>query len=570
MGRDSSDNTCNDNLNQSRGLHEIFSSSLSLSPFLSEEAHNRLNTHKLIEGTVSQPSSASNEVGNLPKPIDPNSAAVTDPDLLTQSPVDLNSSGGPAVPPLSDGEQDKTDDTDEDEDTTVLKSVAPSTLGTYTDPVIIALKMKAIDDMLLQLSTDSKGVNTTVAGLEKSLEFSHQEIKDLRKENADLKTRLDALELEDKRSQFQAKLVDDKLYRLETTTKRKNLIFEGVPEIDGKREDVVKTIGSLFDQLKVHQGINFDACFRMGPYNKSRTRPILVSFERQTDRDLIYSRRMDMRHTQDFNHVWINEDLGAASKRKRGLIRMIAKEAQNQGVDCRTGKFSLVVNNQKIDEDNLDDLPPSLHPTSLKQVQIDKSTVAYQSEFAPFSNFFPCIVQVGQHKLFCLEQALQFMKAKTLNKPLAATKIYLSRNVRFIKQLGSELGTSDAWEARKFDVMYGLLKKKSDQHPPLKALLLRTAGLQLVEATPDRTWGCGATLSSNVLRRHEWPGRNKHREILMTVRDEYLLMEKNWLIWSIEPWPLSTYFYTGSEFPEPLTMRLDHPYPGLVFHLDYQ
>ena len=41
-----------------------------------------------------------------------------------------------------------------------------------------------------------------------------------------------------------------------------------------------------------------------------------------------------------------------------------------------------------------------------------------------------------------------------------------------------------------------------------------------MEATPGRLWGCGATLSSNLLRRHEWPGENKQGKILMTVRDK--------------------------------------------------
>ena len=133
---------------------------------------------------------------------------------------------------------------------------------------------------------------------------------------------------------------------------------------------------------------------------------------------------------------------------------------------------------------------------------------------------YPCTIAIGQHSFFCLEQAFQFLRAKNLNKPLAATRIYLSRDVRYIKQVAAELGTSEAWESRQFDLMYICLLRKFQQHPELKALLLNTGNLRLVEATPDRLWGCGATLSSNALRRHDWPGKNKHGEILMTVREE--------------------------------------------------
>ena len=54
----------------------------------------------------------------------------------------------------------------------------------------------------------------------------------------------------------------------------------------------------------------------------------------------------------------MNEDLGAASKRKCALIRLISKQAQEQGIDCKTGKYSLHVQNVKYDATNFENLPP--------------------------------------------------------------------------------------------------------------------------------------------------------------------------------------------------------------------
>ena len=270
----------------------------------------------------------------------------------------------------------------------------------------------------------------------------------------------------------------------------------------------------------MNKSFNFDACYRMGPYTKSRPRVILVTFEKQADRDEVYARRMELKNTADYRRVWINEDLGPLSKRKRNVIRMVTREAQDQGIECRPGKYAVHINKSRYDCENLDDLPPRLHPSQLKQVMTDANTLAYQSEFAPFSNFYKCDITIGSHKFFCLEQAFQFLKAKNLCKPLAATRIYLSRDVHFIKQVGNDLGTSDAWEAKQFDIMYECIKKKFTQNADLKALLLKSGDLELVKATPDRLWGCGATLSSNVIRRQEWNGQNKHGVILMTVREE--------------------------------------------------
>ena len=388
------------------------------------------------------------------------------------------------------------------------------------DPEIVARKMKLMEGMLELLDDKSTRLEDTVKSLEDSLEFSYKEIADLKKENGDLRLLMGNLEMEDRRTQFQVKDVNEKLDRLDSVSKKKNLLFEGIPESTGKREDVIKIIWNIFDQLNVDKGVNFDACYRFGPESKSKPRPILVAFESQADRDMIYSRRMGLKHSEEFSRVWVNEDISPASKRKRDLIRHISKEAEQQGIDCRTGKYAIHINSKKYDENNLDELPLPLQPISLKQAKIDANTLAYQSEYAPLSNFFPCQIIVGKHKFFCAEQAFQFLRAKSLNRPLIATRIYLSRDARYIKQLGREMGTSDEWGAQQFDYMYICLKKKFEQNPELKAILLGTGDMELVEATPDRLWGCGATLSSNVLRRHTWTGQNKHGQILMTIREE--------------------------------------------------
>ena len=189
-------------------------------------------------------------------------------------------------------------------------------------------KMKIVDRLITRLDDKSAKLDTTVKGLETSLEYSQHEIEMLKNENAELKKKMGLLEMEDKRTRFQLDDMSDKVDRVETFSKKKNLIFEGIPESEGRREDVERTICKLFDQLSVTKSFVFEACYRVGPYNQQRQRAILVSFERQADRDAIYARRMDLKRTQDFQRVWINEDVGPLSRRKRDMIRMITREAQ--------------------------------------------------------------------------------------------------------------------------------------------------------------------------------------------------------------------------------------------------
>ena len=408
----------------------------------------------------------------------------------------------------------------------VGESEAGSELGDDNEPhsllnlVTIGSKLEKIDGLLNNLGSKSSILNTLVAQLKASLEFPQQEIDTLKEENKDLRQKVQDLETEDKRNIHQMNRMEEKLDRVDTYSKKKNLIFEGVPELDGGREDVGKTIWGLFDQLNIDKGMDLDACYRQGNFNKNRTRPIVISFQKQTDRDLVYAKRTNLRKTQDYRQVWVNEDLGQASKKTRNLIRMIEKQAHAEGIDCKTGKYMVLINREKFTGNNLNELPSPLHPSGLKQIELDKDTIAYQSQYAPFSNMYPTTIVIGQYKFISLEQAFQFLKAKLLNKLLAAMRIYHSRDQVEIKQIGDELGTSDQWETKKFDIMYVCLRKKFDQNVELRNMLLATGNRELVEATPNRLWGCGATLSSNLLRRHEWPGENKQGKILMTVREE--------------------------------------------------
>ena len=374
-------------------------------------------------------------------------------------------SGG-VSPTTDNGEGDNDGEGEEDDETRSGETSPTSKQGEdyYLDQQAVATRLLAVDEILMSLGSKSGMLEQNVKDLETSLEFSQHEITKLKKENADLKQLLGSIENEDRRTQYQVKKTEAKLEKLETVTKKKNLVFEGLPEVGGGREDASKTIGNLFDQLNINAEVRFDACFRLGPaYNNNNNgnkkgRPILVSFEKQADRDLVYSRRFDLRRTPDFKQVWINENISPEAKRKRGLIRLITKEAQIQGIDHKSGKYTISLGKNKYDTDNLEDLPCPLRPMNLKQMLIDDNTLAYQSEYAPFSNFFPCRIVIGSLRFTCLEQAYQFLKAKTMNKPLAATRIYLSREVIEMKQIGNDLGTSPEWEAKMFDVMYICLK----------------------------------------------------------------------------------------------------------------
>ena len=103
-----------------------------------------------------------------------------------------------------------------------------------------------------------------------------------------------------------------------------------------------------------------------------------------------------MKRTADFHDVWLNEDLGQDSRRVNTIVRLVAKEAQKQGIPCKSAKFSISVKDKKFDEKNFDDLPETLTLHDIKMITMG-DFIAYQSEYSKFSNFYPCEFMVGKH-----------------------------------------------------------------------------------------------------------------------------------------------------------------------------
>ena len=140
------------------------------------------------------------------------------------------------------------------------------------DPTGVAAKFEMVDKLLAELSTKSSKLSGTVRDLRESLEFSQKEIDTLKGENAELRSKMAGLKMEEKRSTYQMGKIEEKIDRVDTANRRKNLIFEGIPEEVGEREDMVKMVWKVFDQLqlKIDKQMDFDACYHQGAPSKNR------------------------------------------------------------------------------------------------------------------------------------------------------------------------------------------------------------------------------------------------------------------------------------------------------------
>ena len=144
----------------------------------------------------------------------------------------------------------------------------------------VASKFKLVDRMLSKLDSKSEDINSLVSGLRASLKFSQKEIDTLKEDNKHLRDKIEDMETEEQRTAYQMKKIEDKVDKVETV---------------GGGEDVMKTVWGVLDQMNIGRGVELDTCYREGGYSKNRPRPINISFTRQSDRDLVFSKRTELR-----------------------------------------------------------------------------------------------------------------------------------------------------------------------------------------------------------------------------------------------------------------------------------
>ena len=106
----------------------------------------------------------------------------------------------------------------------------------------MTVRVSLMDKLLSDVGDKSDELTVKVGELQASLEFSQLEVDTLKGENQTLRQKLADLEIENSRSTYQMKKMEEKIDKVDTYSRRRNLIFEGIPEaVDGK-EDVEKTI----------------------------------------------------------------------------------------------------------------------------------------------------------------------------------------------------------------------------------------------------------------------------------------------------------------------------------------
>ena len=371
----------------------------------------------------------------------------------------------------------------------------------------------------LQSSISSLTTETTTNSL--TIKENQVRIKSLEEENVMLKTELENLKSQTRRS------INDENSNLEnlieTQVRRQydknSLLFDGVTE--NHNENLI----TLLKQLSFDTGLEINdkdiaETFRLGKYNHKDKRPrtIKATFTTKSTRNHIYSNRGSIKQNPACRNVWINECLDDDQKRVRSEVRAVADLAKSQGKEARAVGDTVIISGIKYHHQTFSTLPPGI---TLEKAftREHNNKIYFNSEHSPLSSFYPSDIEYQNSKYIHNEQGFQHQKAVTMGNLDLANKIKNEISPRKCKSLGKLLGNSKVWDDKRDSIMEDLVYIKA-QNPTIKEKLLKTGDKDLIESTADNYWACGASFRSQKVQNDTTTGKNKLGQIWVKTRSD--------------------------------------------------
>ena len=157
---------------------------------------------------------------------------------------------------------------------------------------------------------------------------------------------------------------------------------------------------------------------------------------------------------------------------------------------------TIVVNGITYEHATINKLPQDLTLELAYSREIE-NLLLFHSEHVFLSNFYSCNIKIEMLDITfgSLEQAYFYLLAKETGNVTKAHLILKTMNPRKIMRIGGSIVATPEWLRKSDQVMFDLLGLKFKQNPEVRQKLLATEGKTLVEATLNKYWGCGLTIS---------------------------------------------------------------------------
>ena len=390
-----------------------------------------------------------------------------------------------------------------------------------------------IEQLTLTVKESIESINGVKKTADEALQLAKSnssEIVVLREELREMKSACDHLREENVQLKYRAD--DTEIY-----SRKDNLVIKGITEIENENDEQCMNGVKLFfrNQLNIDSTVvdnmNFVRCHRLGSVrnardneNKSRDRPIIVRFQRYSDRILIWNGRFVLKNNHQFN---ISENFPGNIGYNRRKLQPIYKRAKqigeyNRNISLRGDR--LYVNGNTYTIDNIEKLPENIHPKHLCTMENEGALVSggLLSEYSFLSNYSPCDLEYDSVKYETLEQGYGHIRAKYFKDHESAAKILATKNPAEVKRLGYKVRGFKAaeWSKVKEDVMLKLLRIKFRAGTKMAENLKNTGRKLLAESGRDAFYSCGMSLTHpDVLDTTKWKS-NVLGKLQMKIRNE--------------------------------------------------
>lgn len=186
----------------------------------------------------------------------------------------------------------------------------------------------ALDLFMKNINEKLRDNDNVIKDLTRSLEFTQAEVQDLKQQV----TRLESEKQEDKNIictlRKSAETLEARANYMEDYSRRKNLHISGLEERPGENwEQTTTKVTKLLEENLNLRNVELERAHRMGQPRDHHSRPVIVRFNKYSDREAVRRNAVKLRGTR----IYINEDLCQASQAIRKEKMPLLKQARSEG-----------------------------------------------------------------------------------------------------------------------------------------------------------------------------------------------------------------------------------------------
>ena len=211
------------------------------------------------------------------------------------------------------------------------------------------------ESSLKQFLNKVSDLESAVADLKKSLEYSQEKLDDLKKEMKQLKSEkqvdksaISDLQHELSESQEATRRAEAHCNALDDQHRRNNIMIDGLPEdaTETSEHTMLKVQGLIKDNLELPE-LPVEMVQRLGHRREDRPRPVLVRFPKLTDRDAAMRNARKLKGTR----IFLNDDLCPASQKIKSDQLPAMRAAHKNGQIAYFLGTKLVIKDRDVQPD---------------------------------------------------------------------------------------------------------------------------------------------------------------------------------------------------------------------------